>query len=60
MRGGLVNKTVEVDGKDERWRDREHKWGKGREREKRIPSRLHPISTEPDVELDLTNHEIVT
>ena len=30
-----------------------------RERE-RIPSRLWPVSAEPDVGLDFTNHEIVT
>ena len=39
-----------------------HKQGKGkRERkEERIPSRLHAVSTEPDVGLELTNHEIMT
>ena len=26
----------------------------------RIPSRLHAVSTEPDVGLDLMNHEIMT
>ena len=37
-------------------------WG-GRERERgreRIPSRLCSVSTEPNVELELTNHEITT
>ena len=35
--------------------------GRGRERgRERIPSRLHTVSTEPDVGLDLTNHEIMT
>ena len=35
--------------------------GREREREKeRIPSRLHTVSTEPDVGLKLTNHEITT
>ena len=34
---------------------------KEREREReRIPSRLHPVSTEPDAGLELTNHELVT
>ena len=33
---------------------------KGREREgERIPSRLRAVSTEPDVEFQLTNHEIM-
>ena len=33
----------------------------GAEREgQRIPSRLHAVSAEPDVELKLTNHEIMT
>ena len=32
-----------------------------REREReRIPSRLHTVSTEPDVGLELTNREIMT
>ena len=37
--------------------------GRGRERERereKIPSRLHAVSTEPDVGLELRNHEIVT
>ena len=35
--------------------------GRSRERGKeRIPSRLHTVSTEPDVGLELTNHEIMT
>ena len=35
--------------------------GAEREREReRIPSRLHTVSTEPDVRLDLTNREIMT
>ena len=44
-----------------------HKLGRGRERERqrdreteRIPSRLHAISTEPNVGLERTNHEIMT
>ena len=32
---------------------------RGRERG-RIPSRLHAVSTEPNVGFDLTNHEIMT
>ena len=47
----------------ERKRDRVHvhKWNKGREKgRKRIPSRLHSVSTEPDARLKLTNHEIMT
>ena len=37
--------------------------GRGRERERgreRIPSRLCAVSTEADVGLDTTNHEIMT
>ena len=35
--------------------------GRGREKAReRIPSRLCSDSTEPEVELDLTNHEIMT
>ena len=36
---------------------------KGRDREKgreRSPSRLHTVSAEPDLGLDLINHEITT
>ena len=32
-------------------------WRRGREW---IPNRLHAVSTEPDAELELTNHEIMT
>ena len=44
-------------------RDRESKQGRGRERErgrKRIPSRLHAVSTETDAGLRLTHHEVMT
>ena len=42
-------------GEEQRERERE------REREKeRIPSRLRTVSTEPDVGLEVTNHEIMT
>ena len=34
--------------------------GAERERRERIPSRLRTVSMEPDVGLDLTNHEIMT
>ena len=37
--------------------------GRGRERERkreRIPSRFHTVSTEPNIELELRNHEIMT
>ena len=45
----------------ERERERAHEPGRGRERgRERIPSRLHTASSEPDVELELTNHEIMT
>ena len=45
----------------ERESDREHEWGRGREREEeRIPSRLRPVRAEPDTELELTHREIVT
>ena len=43
----------------ERKREREREQGTGRERE-RIPSRLHTVSTEPDVGLELTNLETMT
>ena len=46
-------------------REREHtqvlEQGRGREKEReRILSRLHTVSTEPDMGLELMNHEIVT
>ena len=41
-------------------REREHKWGRGERGRERIPSRLHTVSAEPDVWLNLMNHEIVT
>ena len=39
--------------------------GSGAERERergseRIPSRFHTVSTEPDVGLERTNHDVVT
>ena len=38
-----------------------HVSGEGAEREgERIPSRLHTVSTEPHVGLELTNHDIMT
>ena len=46
----------------ERVREREE-WDRSRESERereRIPSRLHAVSTEPDMGLDLKNHEIMT
>ena len=39
------------------------KWGRGRERERegeRIPSRLHAVSAEPNVGLELRNHAMMT
>ena len=40
---------------------REEQREREREREReRIPSRLHTVSSEPDVGLDLMNHEIMT
>ena len=46
---------------------REREWGRGRERERerereseRAPNRLHTGSSEPDVGLELMNHEILT
>ena len=45
----------------ERERERVHKQGRDRESGKeKIPSRLHAVSTEPNVGLDLTNREIMT
>ena len=39
----------------------ERKQGRGRERRRgRIPSRLHTVSAEPDVGLELTSQEIMT
>ena len=49
----------------ERERESEHKWGRGRERERerdrqKIPSRLGSVCPEPNVELELTNCELMT
>ena len=42
-------------------RARDYEWGEGqRERTERIPSRLHAVSTEPNVRLDPMNREIMT
>ena len=42
-------------------REQAHEQGRGRERgRERIPSKLHAVSAEPDVGLDLTNCEIMT
>ena len=41
-------------------RGKQHEQRRGRERRERISSRLHAVSTEPDVGLDLRNHEIMT
>ena len=43
----------------EREREHEWRWGGERERRERIPSRLHTVSMEPDVGLELMNHEIM-
>ena len=45
-----------------REKEREHQWGRGRERERRdrISSRLHTVSAEPDARLKVTNCEIMT
>ena len=44
-----------------RERENEPEWGRGRERRReRISSRLHAVSTEPDVGLNFMNHEIMT
>ena len=41
--------------------EREHKQRRGRERgRQKIPSRLHTVSSEPNVGLELTNREIMT
>ena len=44
--------------------EREHEWGRGREREgdteSKAGSRLQAVSKEPDAELKPTNHEIMT
>ena len=41
-------------------RETEHEQGRGRERgRERIPSMLCPVSTKPNVELDLIDHEIM-
>ena len=39
-----------------------HEQARGREKEeeKRIPSRLHAVTTEPDTGLELRNREIMT
>ena len=42
-------------------REREHKQGEGqRERKERIPSKLPPVSTEPNMGLNPMNHELMT
>ena len=42
-------------------RERESTSRGGAERgRQRFPSRLHAVSTEPNVELEFTNHEIMT
>ena len=44
-----------------RERESEREQGRGRERRReRIPSRLRAVSTEPDVGLERTNHDVVT
>ena len=44
----------------ERERERESEQGRGRQRgRERIPSRLHTVSPEPHVGLELTNREII-
>ena len=41
-------------------REKESEWGRGREvRRDNIPSRLHPISAEPDAELEPTNYRMI-
>ena len=41
--------------------EREYEQGRGRERGRaRIPSRLHAVSAEPNVGLELTNCKIMT
>ena len=46
----------------ERERERENikRGGAERRGRQRIPSRLHAVSTEPNVGLDPTNHEVMT
>ena len=42
-------------------REKAHRKGRERGREtERSPSRLHPVSAEPDAGLELTNREIMT
>ena len=44
-----------------RERGRERAWGRGRGRGERIPTRLHIVSMEPDLGLELIiNHEMAT
>ena len=40
--------------------EREREKGKAREREKEIPSSLHAVSAEPNMEPELMNQEIMT
>ena len=44
----------------EREKRREQQWGQRERGTQIIPSRLHAVSTEPDVGLDPTNCEIMT
>ena len=50
----------ERERENERERKRTSKEGAERERGERIPSRLHAVSTEPDIGLSPMNHEIIT
>ena len=40
--------------------EREPERGRERQGEREIPSRLHAVSTEPNLGLELMNHEIMT
>ena len=55
-------KFISFERERERERDRKKAWGGGgaERRRDRIPSRLHTISPEPDVGLELTHCEITT
>ena len=47
----ILRERTQVGGGEERERER---------REKRIPSRLHTVSAEPEAGLNPTNHQIMT
>ena len=48
------------EGQREREGERAFEQGRAERERERMPSRLHTVSTEPDVGLELMNHEMMT